>query len=120
MHKFPNPNFKVRGFRVLVKPLVEEDTFGNSTILKPETHKKEYENAVEIGMVVQKGAAVGRYEHKEFGIEEDIEVGSVVMWQRYHGKKFMDTDGTEYVILNEEDIHGHYSEYNTELFCEDK
>lgn len=62
---------------------------------------KREQKAVEYGTVVQ----IGPTAFKDLGGSPDIlKVGDRVSLTRYSGKSIVDSDNTEYVILNDQDI----------------
>lgn len=62
---------------------------------------KREKHAVEIGTVVQ----VGPTAFKDLGgVPDLLSVGDKVSITRYSGKKIVDTDGTEYQLVNDEDV----------------
>lgn len=62
---------------------------------------KRVEKAVEYGTVVQ----VGPTAFIDYGRGPDIlKVGDRISLARYSGKSVVDTDGTEYILLNDSDV----------------
>lgn len=62
---------------------------------------KRVQEAVEYGTVIQ----VGPTAYESFGRDSSIvKVGDRVSLTRYTGKKVVDSDGTEYVIFNDDDV----------------
>ena len=62
---------------------------------------KREQAAVEYGTVVQ----VGPTSYKDFGFEQSpVKVGDRVSLTRYSGKRVVDSDGSEYLIFNDEDV----------------
>jgi len=91
---------KILLHHVLVEvPPVEDKTASGIVIPKEVTDKER--KAVEYGKVVQ----VGPTAFTAFGREPDIiNVGDQVSFLRYSGKTIVDKDGTDYLLLNDEDI----------------
>lgn len=62
---------------------------------------KREKNAVEYGTVVQ----VGPTAYHDYGQDQTIlKEGDRVSFTRYTGKSIKDSDGTEYVLLNDSDV----------------
>ena len=61
---------------------------------------------------VDKGTVVsiGETAFKDFGTEPWCKVGDRIIFTRYGGKNIKDTDETEYIIINDEDVVGKYTE----------
>lgn len=96
--------------RIIVKPESVEDTdeilkSAKSLGIHIELDPRE-KHAIEVGTVIQIGNTV----FKEFGTspsEENISIGSKVIFAKYAGKKIVD-EGQEFLVLNDEDIVGVY------------
>lgn len=92
--------------RILVKPDPVEET---DEILKkakqmgfalPEKEMKREQAAAESGIVV----AIGETCFKDFGSDSNLlKEGDRIYFAKYAGKTVKDTDGTEYICLNDED-----------------
>lgn len=87
-------------YRIIVKP-EEVETKTASGILLAVDPKKE-RLAVERGEVV----AIGPNTFKDFpfGAGRNINVGDKIYFAKYAGKIIRDTDDTEYIIMNDEDV----------------
>lgn len=84
---------------ILVK-LDEPETKTASGIIIAIDEKKE-RKAVEYGTVVQ----VGPTAFIDYGRNPDcLKVGDRISLNRYSGKSIVDVDGTEYVIVNDQDV----------------
>ena len=84
---------------VLVK-LDEPETKTASGIILAVDEQKE-RKAVEYGTVIQ----VGPTAFVDYGREPNIlSIGDYISLNRYSGKTITDSDGTEYVIVNDQDI----------------
>lgn len=70
-----------------------------------EDHKRA-QAGVDTGTVVD----VGPIAFRDFGAESPIQVGSRIGYARFGGKIVRDTDETEYVVLNDEDVIVVYKE----------
>lgn len=87
--------------RLLVKP-EEVETKTESGIVLAINEKRE-QAAAEKGTVI----AIGETCFQDYGGNNNtVAVGDLVFYARYSGKQVKDTDGTEYVLLNDEDIVG--------------
>lgn len=99
------------GHRLLVKPdRVEEvdDHFASAKragIIIADNERKREQAAIDTGVVVSMGETV----FKDFGTDPWCQVNDKVIFTRYGGKSIKDTDGTEYVIINDEDVVGKYA-----------
>lgn len=85
--------------RIILK-LDDVETKTESGIIIPEEVTKKERKAVEIGTVI----AIGSTAFKDFGADNVIKVGDRVVIAKYSGKEVRDSDDTEYVIVNDEDI----------------
>jgi co-chaperonin GroES (HSP10) len=94
------------GHRLLIKPEKIEDvddTFRNAKkagIYVPEMEARKEQVAVDRGTVVSLGSTA----FIDFGGVPWCSVGDKVAYTRYGGKLLKDSDGTEYIVLNDEDI----------------
>ena len=90
-------NLQPLGDRVVVKPLLEEDSKTPSGIYIPDTAKEKPQE----GEVV----AVGPGEPNDNGekIKPDVEEGDKVVYSKYGGTEIK-VEGTEYLILSSRDI----------------
>lgn len=112
-----------KGDRVLVKPDVIEETFGDSKIHVPEQFRKQHQAAQMAGTLVAVGpdawqdrvTTVERLidgqmkvvERRTTGYSEAFaEVGDRVCFAQYNGRNFEGEDGETYRLLNDEDITG--------------
>lgn len=95
-----NMAIKILLHHVLVEVPPAEDTTESGIVIPREVIDKE-RKAVEYGKVVQ----VGPTSFTAFGRSPDIlSVGDQVSFLRYSGKSVVDTDGKDYILLNDEDI----------------
>ena len=94
------------GHRLLIKPEKIEDvdeTFRNAKkagLYIPEMEARKEQVAVDRGTVV----AIGSTAFKDFGGTPWCSVGDKVAYTRYGGKLLKDSNGEEYIILNDEDL----------------
>ena len=95
------------GHRLLVKPEKIEEVdkayaaAKQAGIFIPEMEERKEQLAVDRGMVV----AIGETAFKDFGGDPWCVIGDKVAYARYGGKVLKDPeDGTEYLILNDEDV----------------
>lgn len=93
--------------RILVKPkdLAEaNDTYKRmkeaGLVIAEHSDTKRESRAVEIGTVI----SIGETCFKDFGATDPIKVGDIVYFAKYSGKDVKDSDGTEYLLLNDEDV----------------
>ncbi len=87
--------------RILVKPDPVETKTSGGIILA--INEKREQAAAEIGTVVK----IGSTAFKDYGGDPNLlQEGSRVFFARYAGKTVKDNDGSEYVLLNDEDIVG--------------
>lgn len=85
--------------RVLIKPDPVETKTETGIILS--LNEKREQAAAESGVVVRMGSTC----FKDYGEDSSLlKEGDRVFYARYAGKQVKDTDGTEYVLLNDEDI----------------
>lgn len=88
------------GHRVLVKPMPTERKTAGGIVIPDQTAERNQRDQVK-GTVVTIGATAW----KGFDDGEPwAKVGDLVMFSRYGGKIVYDDDGTEYRVLNDEDI----------------
>ncbi len=95
-------------FRVLVKPhdvLEKDDAYAAAKRmgldLSLETKLGREQAAVDEGTVVSFGPTV----FKDYGVDNPIKVGDVVVYAKHAGKKIVDpTDKVEYLCINDEDV----------------
>ncbi len=85
--------------RLLVKPDTVETVTESGIVLA--LNEKREQAAAESGIVVSLGSTCF---HDYGGDLSLVPVGSRVYYARYAGKTVKDSDGTEYIILNDEDI----------------
>jgi len=85
--------------RVLVKLKPVEKTT-ESGIIIPDTTTRKEQAATEEGTIVAVGDTFG----KDFGATYIPQVGDKVYFAKYAGKFIKDEDGTDLVLLNDEDI----------------
>lgn len=91
------------GHRLLIKPIeIEEKTEGG--IWKPQQTTEMERAGVDKGTVVAIGTTC--WLDPSFGGKPWCKVGDKVVWARYAGKPVKDADGTEYHLLNDEDVLG--------------
>jgi chaperonin GroES len=86
--------------RVLVK-VDEVETKTASGIVLAVNEKRE-QAAAETGVVI----SIGDTAFKDFKAEVVPNIGDKVYFAKYAGKVVKDVDGTEYTVLNDEDIIG--------------
>lgn len=91
------------GARVLVRPQKFEDKFEGSMFVRPSQLTEKERDACMVGKIVDIGTNVGNLVS---GDVVDFEIGDVVVFQRYHGKRLENPANKEdvYIILNEEDV----------------
>jgi chaperonin GroES len=82
--------------RIIVKPGEAEETTASGLVI-PDTAK---EKPV-IGTVVAVGP--GKFEDGQ-RVPTDVSVGDTVIYSKYGGTEWKDTDGTEYQILSARDV----------------
>ena len=86
--------------RIILKLDDVEEVTESGIIIASELIKKE-RKAVEVGTVV----SIGDTSFKDYGGGDNtISVGDRVIIAQYSGKTVKDVDGTEYVVVNDEDI----------------
>lgn len=85
--------------RVLVKLKPVEKTTESGIIIPDMTTRKE-QAATEEGIIVAVGETFG----KDYGATVIPKVGDKVYFAKYAGKFIKDEDGTDMVLLNDEDI----------------
>ena len=85
--------------RVLVK-LKPVETTTESGIIIPDTTTRKEQAATEEGTIVAIGDTFG----KDYGASILPQVGDKVYFAKYAGKFIKDDDGTDLVLLNDEDI----------------
>lgn len=90
------------GDRVVVKPSGQEEVSAGG-ILLPDTAKERPQE----GEVIAAGP--GRVTDEGKTIPMDIQVGDVVVYSRYAGTEWKDTDNEEVLIMRESDILGKIS-----------
>lgn len=87
--------------RVLIKPDKVETKTESGIVLA--LNEKREQAAAESGIIVKVGTTV----FKDFGEDSSlIKEGDRVFFAKYAGKPVKDVDGTEYVLVNDEDIVG--------------
>lgn len=84
--------------RLIIKLDDVQEVTESGIIIAHDLIKKE-RKAVETGTVI----SIGETAFKDFG-EADVSVGDKVIIAKYSGKEIKDVDGTEYVVVNDEDI----------------
>lgn len=107
---------RILGYRLLVKPekLEEVDPIfarakkAGIEFAESSAEARREQVAVDRGTVV----AIGELAFQDFKTEPWVKVGAVIGYTRYGGKFVKDEDGTEYLVLNDEDI---ICEYTREL-----
>jgi chaperonin GroES len=85
--------------RVLVKLKPVEKTT-ESGIIIPDTTTRKEQAATEEGVII----AIGETFAKDYGAVNIPQVGDKVYFAKYAGKFIKDEDGTDLVLLNDEDI----------------
>lgn len=86
--------------RIILKLDVVEEVTQSGIIIASEQIKRE-RKAVETGVVV----AIGDTAFKDYGGDATtVSVGDKVIIAQYSGKTVKDADGTEFVVINDEDI----------------
>lgn len=85
--------------RVLVKVKPVEKTT-ESGIIIPDTTTRKEQAATDEGIIMAIGETFGR----DYGVANLPEVGDKVYFAKYAGKFIKDEDGTDLVLLNDEDI----------------
>jgi len=90
------------GDRVVVKPSSQEDVSAGG-ILLPDTAKERPQE----GEVIAAGP--GRVTDEGKTIPLEIQVGDLVVYSRYAGTEWKDTDNEEVLIMRESDILGKIS-----------
>lgn len=93
--------------RIVVKPEKFED-FNEERrrikelgwVLPEREEEKRAQASVDRGVVV----SIGSTAYKDYGVDPPVEVGDVVNYARFAGKFVKDSDGEEFVILNDEDL----------------
>ena len=87
--------------RLLVSPEQVETKTASGIVLAID--EKREQAAAECGDVV----AIGSTCFKDYGGDHTtVKVGDKVYYAKYAGKEVKDTDGTKYVLLNDEDVIG--------------
>ncbi len=86
---------------VLIK-MPPKETQSSGGIIIPESIADKERKACEVGQVVQLGPLA--YSDKFYSYNNPVEVGDTVSFIRYSGKLITDTDGVDYLIVNDEDI----------------
>jgi co-chaperonin GroES (HSP10) len=95
-------SFKPYGHRVKVR-LLQVEELQKTTIFIPEQIASRQQEAVEKGVLVDKGKSAFKYID---GMEdEDIPLGSVVIFPAYIGRKYKGTDGHYYRVFEDQDIY---------------
>lgn len=93
--------------RILVKPDPVETKTDSGIIIATDTEAKRHQAAAEKGTVV----SIGETSFKDYGGDPNLlSVGCKVYYAKYAGKTVKDVDGSEYVILNDEDCLGIFKE----------
>jgi len=83
MSNLPEP----KGYKVLIAIPKKDNTFGNSTILIPEEHRKKEETASITGLVVKMGSLAYRDENK-FPDGPYCQEGDFIVMRAYSGTRF--------------------------------
>ena len=87
--------------RLLVKPDPIETKTASGIVLA--INEKREQAAAECGEVI----SIGETCFKDYGGSiSTVKVGDKIFYAKYAGKEVKDTDGTEYVLLNDEDVVG--------------
>lgn len=85
--------------RALVKPKEVEKTTASGIVIPDTTTRKE-QAACDEGIILALGDTFG----KDFGAGVLPKVGDKIMFAKYAGKFVKDSDGTDLVLLNDDDI----------------
>ena len=85
------------GYRVLVKPDKPDDMTKGGIVVPANARDR-------LQAAVQSGEVIGIGSHIEYCAE--IKKGDKVVFAKYSGSWTDDTDGTKYIIVNDEDIQG--------------
>ena len=85
--------------RALVRPKQVETKTASGIILTDSLTRKE-QAATEEGIILALGDTFG----KDFGADVLPKVGDKVLFAKYAGKFIKDDDGTDLVLLNDEDL----------------
>lgn len=83
MNNLPEP----KGYKILIAIPKKENTFGNSSILIPEEHRKKEETASIVGLVVKLGEAAYQDEGK-FPNGPYCKEGDFIIMRAYSGTRF--------------------------------
>lgn len=87
--------------RILIKPDVIETKTASGIVLA--INEKREQAAAESGIII----SIGSTAFKDYGESPDLlKVGDKVFFAKYAGKTVKDSDGSEFIILNDEDIVG--------------
>jgi len=103
-------SIKPTGFRVLIKPIIEEDEHftlpdGSKSRIKQVDNSTTDERAAR----TQQGYVIAKGPTAWVGFEGDdwAEVGDKVYYTKYGGKKLLDkASGQYYILVNDEDVSG--------------
>ena len=86
--------------RIILKLDSTEEVTASGIVIPQDLIKKE-RKAVEVGTVV----AIGETAFKDYGGgDATIKLGQRVIIAKYSGKEIKDADGSEFVVVNDEDI----------------
>jgi co-chaperonin GroES (HSP10) len=86
--------------RLIVLPDKVEDTFANSSLLRPDQDKEKQKYAQTRGTLI----AVGENAFADWGSAAKPKAGDRVVYGRYAGNQHVGADGKEYTVCNDEDI----------------
>ena len=89
--------FKPLGNRIVIEPLEGDEQISSGGILIPDTAKEKPQD----GTIVAVGP--GRLTDDGKRVPMEVAVGDVVVYSKYAGTEYKE-DGTEYLILREDDI----------------
>tara|TARA_B100000809_G_scaffold240777_1_gene263401 strand:- start:262 stop:561 length:300 start_codon:yes stop_codon:yes gene_type:complete len=89
--------FKPLGNRIVIEPLEGDEQMSSGGILIPDTAKEKPQD----GTIVAVGP--GRLTDDGKRVPMEVAVGDVVVYSKYAGTEYKE-DGTEYLILREDDI----------------
>lgn len=104
MRRKKMPSNKPYGTRIKVRLLpVEEFRKPGSLIVVAESVESRYQDAVEKGVLVDKGHCA--FKNIEGMDDADIPLGSVVIFPQYAGRIYTGTDGERYRIFEDQDIY---------------
>jgi len=89
--------FKPLGNRIVIEPLEGDEQMSSGGIFIPDTAKEKPQD----GTIVAVGP--GRLTDDGKRVPMEVAVGDVVVYSKYAGTEYKE-DGTEYLILREDDI----------------